>query len=98
MQTFVIFRKAGANRIAGKPTREQPFWDEHAEYTDRLFEAGKILLAGPYDDGSGALIIVRVENEHEAQTMFDNDPWVIEDILDRGEVKGWQIFLNAYQP
>ena len=96
MQTFVVLRKAGPNWLSDRSAREQPYWTEHAQFIDRLFEAGKILLAGPFDDGSGALLIVAVENEKAAQTFFDDDPWTIQNILRKGEVKAWQIFLNGF--
>ncbi|HEX2912045.1 MAG TPA: YciI family protein [Chloroflexia bacterium] len=97
MQTFVVFRKAGSAWVPNLAARQQPYWDEHAEFMDRLFETGQILLGGPFDDGSGALLIIRVENEQAAQTIFEDDPWTVKDIQDKGEVKAWQIFLNAYQ-
>jgi len=96
MQTFVVLRKAGPNWLSDRSAQEQPYWTEHAQFIDRLFEAGKILLAGPFDDGSGALLIVAVENEEAAQTFFDDDPWTIQNILGKGEVKAWQIFLNGF--
>ena len=34
--TFVMITLAGPNRDLTKSTREQPFWDEHAEFIDRL--------------------------------------------------------------
>lgn len=96
METYVVLRKAGPAWVSTKPVREQPYWDEHAEFIDRLFEAGKIMLAGPFSDGNGALLIVKTETEEEAKTIFDDDPWVIQDIQDRGEVRRWQIFLNEF--
>ena len=98
MELFVTLRHTQKNWVAGTPARRQLLWDEHAEFMDRLYDTGKIALAGPFTDGSGALVIVRVENEQEAHTIFDDDPWVKEEMLDGGEVKHWQIFLNALNP
>lgn len=97
MQTFVVLRKVNANWLPSVSVRQQPYWDEHAEFMDALFEAGHILLGGPFDDGSGALLIIKAESEPAAQTMFDNDPWTLQNIQVNAEVKAWQIFLNAYQ-
>jgi uncharacterized protein len=94
MPLFVILRRTSTNWVTGTPAREQPFWDEHAQAIDQLYDAGKLVLAGPFTDGSGALTIVSVENEQEARTIFDNDIWVHKDMLDRGEIKPWQMFLN----
>jgi uncharacterized protein YciI len=97
MTTFAVFRKAGAEWVAGLGAREQPLWDEHAAFMDHLFDDGRILLGGPFADGSGALLIVEMGAEHPAEVgaAFDADPWVTHDILPVAEVKRWQIFLDA---
>jgi len=97
VELFVILLRTGKNWVAGKPSREQPLWDAHASFMDRLFDTGKILLGGPFTDGSGVLVIVRAENEQEATTIFDADPWVLEEMLVGGEVKKWQMFLNGFE-
>jgi uncharacterized protein YciI len=53
--TFVIISSAGPNRDLSKGTREQPFWDEHAEFIDRLVAEGSILMGGPLVDEGGSL-------------------------------------------
>jgi hypothetical protein len=95
MKNYIFFRKAGANWVRGKHVREQPLWDEHAVYMDKLFDEGLILLAGPYADMDGALVIVQVDDERDVSHFFDDDPWVIHDILTSGEIKEWKIFLDA---
>ena len=96
MELFVVLRKAGPGWVAGKSAREQPYWDAHAVFMDQLFEGGKILLAGPFTDGSGAMVIVRVESEQEARTMFDEDPWTLQYIHVDGGVRPWEMFLNGF--
>ncbi len=94
-KTFAMFRNHGANWKEGTPVRQQPLWDEHAAFTDNLFDSGAILLAGPYADNTGTLLIVLAEDEAAALTMMDDDPWKIHDILDVVQVKEWTIFLDA---
>jgi uncharacterized protein YciI len=96
-QTFAIFREPGAAWLEGKTSREQPSWNEHAAFMDNLFEQGVIVLGGPYADYSGVLLIVEVENEDAAGHLFDDDPWTIHDILRKGMVKPWLIFLDGRQ-
>ena len=48
--TFVVISSAGRNRDLSKGTREQPFWDQHAEFIDRLVAEGSILMGGPLVD------------------------------------------------
>lgn len=96
-KTFAVFRSPGTAWVVGTPTREQPLWNEHAVYVDNLFKAGYILLAGPYADHSGALLIVQAERREIVQHLFDDDPWTTTGILDAGEVKEWTIFLDGWQ-
>ena len=39
---FLVFRGPGPSWVPGRPTREQPLWDEHAAFMDRLFEQGRV--------------------------------------------------------
>ena len=94
-KTFVMFRNHGAGWVEGTPVRQQPLWDEHAAFTDRLFDTGAILLAGPYADNSGTLLIVKAEDEAAPQAMMRDDPWTIHDIMDVSSVKEWTIFLDS---
>jgi uncharacterized protein YciI len=97
MKTFAVLRQPGPAWIQGKPTRQQPLWDEHAAFMDRIFETGAILLAGPYADHSSTLLIIQAEDEAAVQTMFRDDPWTVQQILDAGQAREWTIFLDSRQ-
>ena len=43
-KTFAIFFASGPAWIAGKTSREQPYWTEHAAFMDKLFEDGTVIL------------------------------------------------------
>jgi len=93
--TFVAISSAGPNRDLSKGTREQPFWDEHAEFIDRLVAEGFILMGGPLVDEGGALLIFNAEHENEVREKLRNDPWFEHGILKLESVKRWQIFIEA---
>ena len=93
--TFVVISSAGPNRDVSKDTREQPFWDEHAEFIDRLVAEGFILMGGPLVDEGGALLIVNGEDENEVREKVKNDPWRDQGILKLESIKRWQIFIDA---
>lgn len=95
MKTFIVSRSPGSAWIVGTPTRQQPYWDEHAAFMDKVFADGYIILGGPYADSSGALLIVEAEDETVASHLFDDDPWTKQDILSAGTVKEWLIFLDG---
>ena len=93
--TFVVISSAGPNRDVSKGTREQPFWDEHAEFIERLVAEGFILMGGPLVDEGGALLIVNGEDENEVREKLKNDPWRDQGVLKLESIKRWQIFIDA---
>ena len=95
--TFVAISSAGPNRDSSKGTREQPFWDEHAEFIDKLVDEGFILMGGPLVDEGGALSIVNAEDENEVREKIKNDPWYEQGILKLESIRRWQIFIDIRQ-
>ena len=93
--TFIIISSAGVNRDLSKGTREQPFWDEHAQFINKLIEEGFILMGGPLVDEGGALLIVNAENENEVKSKIENDPWYAHSVLKLESIRRWQIFIDA---
>ena len=95
MKTIAVFLCRGSRWNPDLPVREQAYWDEHARFMDALFEAGAVILAGPFADGSGSMVILMAESAAAARAIFREDPWTREDVLVAGEVKEWTIFLDA---
>ena len=97
--TFVVISSAGPNRDRSKGTREQPFWDEHVVFIDRLVDEGFILMGGPLVDKAGmpqgALLIVKAEDENEVREKIKNDPWFKRGILNLESVRRWEIFIDV---
>jgi uncharacterized protein len=94
---FLVFREPGPAWIGGWPTRRQPSWDEHALFIDRLFEQGRIIMAGPYADCSRALLIVQAGSKVEASELFRDDPWTRAGVLCESDVVEWTVFLDAHR-
>ena len=97
--TFLAISSVGPNRDSSRGTREQPFWDEHVVFIDRLVDEGFILMGGPLVDEAGmpqgALLIVKAEDEKEVREKLKNDPWFMRGILKLESVKRWEIFIEA---
>lgn len=93
--TFVILWMPGPAWVAGKTVREQPYWDEHAAFMDRLFENGMVVLGGPFADGTGSLVIVEAESERELADLFASDPFAVHGIFAFSSLKQWHLFLDA---
>jgi len=93
--TFIILWAPGPAWVAGKTVREQPYWDQHAEFMDRLFENGTVVLGGPFADATGSLVVVEAENEQEVADLFALDPFVVQGIFALTSLKQWVLFLDA---
>jgi uncharacterized protein YciI len=52
-----------------------------------LVDDGKVLIAGPFTDGSGSLIVIDMESEAEAIAFAYSDPYVTQGVFERVEVK-----------
>lgn len=92
---FLVFRDPGPAWVPGRPTPEQQGWEEHALFMDRVFEQGRIVLAGPYADYSRVLLIVKAGNRAEAADLLVEDPWTKSGILGPPEVIEWKVFLDS---
>jgi uncharacterized protein YciI len=92
---FVVISSAGSQRDLSKGTREQPLWDEHAAFIDRLVAEGFVLMGGPLLDENGAMLIVNADDENEVREKLKNDPWMKHGVLKLESVKRWQIFIDV---
>ena len=77
---FVIVLERGPNWLLGKTVSQQPL-REHGRYLQRLMEIGKLLLAGPFLDDQGGLILLKAANLSEAQQIASEDPAIQKGIL-----------------
>jgi uncharacterized protein YciI len=93
-KTFLAISSAGPNRDFSKGTRQQPLWDKHAAFIDRLVDDGSILMGGPLVDEGGSLLIFNAEDENEVREKLKNDPWAEHGILKLESVKRWEIFID----
>ena len=93
-QTYLVISSAGPTRDLSKGTREQPFWDEHAAFIDKLNDEGFILLGGPLEDEGGAILVVHAADEHEIREKLKNDPWYVRGVLRLESVKRWPTYID----
>jgi uncharacterized protein YciI len=92
---YLVFREPGRSWVKGLPSRQQPLWDEHAVFMDRLFEHGRIVLGGPYADYSRVLLVVEARSADEASELLRDDPWTASGILVHSDVIEWTVFLDS---
>jgi uncharacterized protein len=94
-KTFAIFFTPGTAWIAGKTSREQPYWTEHAAFMDALLEDGIVIMGGPFADYSSIMVILAASDEGEARDLFRRDPFVVQRIFHLSSVHEWLVFLDA---
>jgi len=65
----------------------------HLAHLEAVAGVGQLLLAGPFTDGSGSLIIVDAESRGQVWDLVGRDPYVIHGVFNRVEVKPFlQVF------
>jgi uncharacterized protein YciI len=65
-------------------------WEDQKKYYELLGKQGKLLYAGPWRDGNGAMIILNCESDQEAQGIADEDP-VVKSLLYVGNIRAWNV-------
>lgn len=93
---FLVTSGAGPSRVLSKGTREQPFWDEHAAFIDRLVDEGFVALGGPLPDEGGAVLVVRADSEAAVRDRLADDPWYRRGILALEGVRRWEVFIDRW--
>jgi uncharacterized protein YciI len=63
----------------------------HREYAQRLKAEGKIVIAGPFRDGAGALIVYEASSQHEAESLASNDPFFKGGVWASHKIHPWEI-------
>ncbi len=68
----------------------------HLAHLGPLSRAGRILLAGPFTDGSGSLIVLDAPSLEEAWKIVAADPYAREGVFNHVEVKPFrQVFPES---
>ncbi|NGZ03293.1 MAG: hypothetical protein CV090_09615 [Nitrospira sp. WS238] len=70
----------------------------HLAGLESLNRAGKIILAGPFTDQTGSLIIIEADSIEEAQKIASEDSYTIHGIFERVEVHPFQQVLPTPSP
>jgi uncharacterized protein YciI len=75
--------------------REQPGWDEHAAFMDRLVDEGFVVLGGPIGTGERVLLVVEATGEQEVEARLAADPWSPLGVLALERMEPWTIWLDG---
>jgi uncharacterized protein YciI len=71
---------------------------DHLAYLQSLLEEGTVVLAGPVGDGSGALMVLWVGSEEEAQRVVEGDPYTTAGVGADHVLRPWNVVIPAQSP
>ena len=70
--------------------RDEELIRSHVAYLRGLDKQGLLVLAGPFDDGRGGMVIIKAESLEAAQAVANADPFVTSGSVD-AEVRTWKL-------
>ena len=68
---------------------------EHVAFLSRQHEAGRLLVSGPTDGGTGALLVFAGDTAQDVEALLDGDPFRREGLIGRRTVSAWKPFFGA---
>jgi uncharacterized protein YciI len=93
-KTFLLTFVQGPNYKADKSFHDQPFWENHSRFADKLFLQGKITMCGPLTDASKTLVVALGKSESSMRNLFKDDPFIKNGVLILSHVDEWELHLN----
>ena len=66
---------------------------DHLAYLTALYEDGTVVLAGPVGDGSGAMMVLQVGSEEEAERVVKNDPYTAAGVGVDHVLRPWNVVI-----
>ena len=81
--TFVIIGYDAEDSYDKRPQHR----DEHLKRLEELDREGKLIMAGPFTDKTGSLIVIEADSLEEAEAFAKNDPYFLHGIFIKVDVK-----------
>jgi uncharacterized protein len=63
------------------------FRSAHLRNLRRLAAQGRLVIAGPFTDGGGSLIVADFDSEEDATAFAQNDPYTTGGVFEQVEIK-----------
>lgn len=95
-RVYAVFFRPGPRWKSGAPISEQDGIREHPAFLARQFQAGTLVMGGPFGDDSGGLSIFRVEDRETLEMLFTTDQSIVSGLL-VPEIHEWHPGFNRYQ-
>jgi hypothetical protein len=92
MKYFALFYEVVADYI----TRRASFRDEHLRLAREAHARGELVLAGAMSDPADrALLIFRAQDASVAEDFARKDPYVVNGLVTRWEVRAWNVVIGG---
>ncbi len=90
--TFVIIGFDGPDA----QTKRKSHRAAHLASLEPLSRAGRVIMAGPFTDQAGSLIVIKANSLEEAKQIAREDPYTVHGIFERVEVHPFQQVLPSF--
>lgn len=67
----------------------------HVAFLAGQHEAGRLLVSGPLDGGSQALLVFTADDPEELEGTLDGDPFHQEGLIARRSITLWNVFFGS---
>jgi len=71
---------------------------DHLAYMQSLYQDGTVVFAGPVGDGSGAMVLLQVGSEDEAEEVVMGDPYTAAGVGVGHVLRPWNVVVPAQSP
>jgi uncharacterized protein YciI len=68
----------------------------HRKYLAELKAAGKLVVAGPFTDFSGGLIVYEAEDEKAAEQLIKDDPFYAGGVFVKWSIRPWMAVMSNH--
>lgn len=89
-----VIRPCRADFMRTITDQEEVIIGEHFSYLKALLQDGRLLMAGPCEDGAFGIVVFRAESDQAAQAVMQNDPAVREKVMN-AEMHSFRVSLFA---
>lgn len=66
----------------------------HRAYLTSLIEKNQLFASGPYEDGSGALIVYEADSPEGVDTLMKADPFFEAGVFLKWTIKPWKVIFH----
>jgi uncharacterized protein len=66
----------------------------HREYLTRIKAADKLVMSGPFEGDTGALIVYEAESPEEAESLLKEDPFCKRGVFTSWTIHRWNVIFS----